>query len=201
MKYILLFLLLIVVGCQVNDDAYPVITDHVLLRALYEDDQEARNNITLGARITPEEVAAFARADSLRRVQVDSVVALGELLSANDYYHAAMIYQHGGDSLFYSKAYEMSSKAVELDSTHKEAKWLSAASWDRYLISIGKPQWYGTQFTFNQEIGRYALGEIDTTRVDDVERERMGVRTLKEARAYADSLNAQLSQAQLANPE
>ena len=193
MKYRLLLLVALLVGCEAEVKTSEAVTDHVLLREIYASDQGAREQLALGAQMTPEEFAAFARGDSVRRVQVDSIVALDELQTANDYHHASMIYQHGGDSLSYKLAHEMSSKAIKLDSTHKAAKWMTAASWDRYLISVGKPQWYGTQYAFTQEAGEYFIREIDTTKVDDADRARLGVPFLAEAMAYVDTLNAQMA--------
>jgi hypothetical protein len=36
---------------------------------------------------------------------------------------------------------------------HEEAPWIAAASLDRYLVSIGQPQIYGTQSSVAQNEG------------------------------------------------
>jgi hypothetical protein len=109
--------------------------------------------------------------------------------TANDLYHAAMVYQHGNDSTSYKQAYDWSKRAVELDSTHSKARWLTAAAWDRYLMSKGEPQWYGTQFRRRDHTGPWELYEVDTTRVTDAERIRAGLETLAEQRLRAKALN------------
>ncbi len=80
-----------------------------------------------------------------------------------------MILQHGNDSTAYRQAYELSRRSVELDSTNGSARWLTVASYDRYLLSKGQAQWYGTQYlTLN---GTTYLRPIDTTQVSDAERD------------------------------
>ena len=40
---------------------------------------------------------------------------------------------------------------------HRPSRWLAAASLDRFLMSIGLPQTYGTQFEYNKDENRYQL--------------------------------------------
>ena len=122
-------------------------------------------------------------ADDVRRlVTVDSVLTAGGARTANDFYHAAMIYQHGADTTSYRRAHDLASRAVEIDPDHADAKWLTAASWDRYLDESGRPQWYGTQYRCNEDGLRYLL-PVDEGQVTDEERRVLGVPTLAEARA------------------
>jgi len=100
-----------------------------------------------------------------------------------------MILQHGGDSTAYRQAYELSRRSVELDSTNGDARWLTVASYDRYLLSKGQAQWYGTQYlTLN---GTTYLRPIDTTQVSDAERRQYGLRTLSAIRAYLTEQNGE----------
>lgn len=82
--------------------------------------------------------------DRLNRVK--EIESKGGLISAEDFYHAAMFYQHGGSSEDYLKAFQHSKRALEIKSNLNSAKWLKCAAEDRYLQSIGKPQVWGTQF-------------------------------------------------------
>ena len=121
-------------------------------------------------------------ADDVRRlVAVDSVLAAGGARTAADFYHAAMIYQHGADTTSYRRAHDLARRAVELDPDHADAKWLTAASWDRYLDGAGRPQWYGTQYRCEDGLRR--LLPVEEGRVTDEERRALGVPTLAEARA------------------
>lgn len=120
--------------------------------------------------------------DVHRLIAVDSVLAADGARTANDFYHAAMIYQHGADTTSYRRAYDLATRAVELDPNHVDAKWLSAAAWDRYLDASGRRQWYGTQYRCDEDGLRYLL-PVDEGRVSDDERRALGVRTLAEAKA------------------
>ena len=125
----------------------------------------------------PPEIADDAR----RLIAVDSVLAAGGARTANDFYHAAMIYQHGAGTTSYRRAHDLATRAVELDPDHTDAKWLSAASWDRYLDESGQPQWYGTQYRCVD--GLRQLLPVDEGQATDEDRRSLGVPTLAEARA------------------
>ena len=55
-----------------------------------------------------------------------------------------MLFQHGLSSEDYKIAFELTNEAVKQG--NEDAKWLSAAAEDRYLLSINKKQKWGTQF-------------------------------------------------------
>lgn len=118
-----------------------------------------------------------AKRDDVHRMRVWEMIKSDSLKAADDYFHAAMILQHGLDSTDYKMAHKLAKKAVALDSTSKLAKWLTAAAWDRYLWSIGKPQWYGTQFQPSKN-GKWTVDPIDTSAVTDKQREALNVPTI-----------------------
>lgn len=68
----------------------------------------------------------------------------GEVRTATDYFHAALIFQHGADPEDYLLAHVLAVNSVILG--NRDARWLAAATLDRYLNRIGKPQVFGTQF-------------------------------------------------------
>jgi len=127
--------------------------------------------------------------DSLRRVRVNEILAAGKAVTSMDFYHAAMVFQHGDDTTAALRAHGLARTAVDLDPDNEEAKWLSAAAWDRYLMRKGVPQWYGTQFVGGP--GAWHLYDIDTTAVTDSERVALGVRTLAELRAREQETNSE----------
>lgn len=120
--------------------------------------------------------------DVRRRLAVDSVLAAGGARTANDFYHAAMIHQHGADTTAYRMAHELAARAVALDPDHADARWLAAASWDRYLDASGRPQWYGTQYRCDDGGLRRSI-PVEPGRVTDEERAAAGVETLAQQRA------------------
>jgi tetratricopeptide (TPR) repeat protein len=123
-----------------------------------------------------------------RLKRVKEIVEADEVKTADDFYHAAMVLQHGRDPEDYKLAHELSLKAAELDPEHSSARWLAAAAKDRYLQNIGKPQIYGTQF--RKVDGTWTLDPIDETAVTDEERAKWGVPPLAKAKERAEAMNA-----------
>jgi hypothetical protein len=68
-----------------------------------------------------------------------------------------------------------------------EAKWLAAASEDRFLMNIGRPQRFGTQYR-NEGDGPIKLYKVDTAVTDELRRV-MGAPTLAEAKAREAKMN------------
>jgi hypothetical protein len=136
----------------------------------------------------PEHVDAEAviERDRARLLRVKEIIAAGGLKTAMDYFIAAMIHQHGSTPDDFLAARPLALRAVELDPTNTRAKWLVAAAQDRYLLSIGKPQIYGTQFKKIE--GVWHLEPIDETAVTDEERAKWNVPTLAEAKRRAKEM-------------
>jgi hypothetical protein len=83
-------------------------------------------------------------------------------------------------------ALKLMEKSIELDPTAD--KWLLAAATDRYLLSKGMPQIYGTQY-FRNEGEPWKMGEIDTTKITDQQRIEYGVETLAQQKATLRRMN------------
>lgn len=160
-----------------NADKGP--SDNEELQAIYKADQSDRRG-----NIDWEKVA---RRDSLRRVRVYELLDSGMVITSNDYAAAAMVFQHGGDTLSSGMAVKLMRKAVELDSTR--SKWLLAAAIDRDLMRRGKPQIYGTQYRRMGADEPWERYQIDTTQVTDEERQEYGVRTLAQQRERVIMMN------------
>ncbi len=111
--------------------------DNAHLTTLYNVDQSARE----GDHI---DWAKLSQEDEQRRQAVHHMLDVGEVRTGSDFYHAAMIFQHGQNPDDYLLAHILAMDAVAQGS--KEARWLSAATLDRYLLSIWQPQVFGTQF-------------------------------------------------------
>ncbi len=126
--------------------------------------------------------------DSLRRLKVHQLLDSGKVKTGKDFKNAAMIFQHGNDSTDYSLAVSLMEIAIKKDSTIN--KWLFAAATDRYLLSQGKPQIYGTQY---KKMGNapWKLEEIDTTKISDAERIEYGVETLAKQREKVKQMNSE----------
>lgn len=83
-------------------------------------------------------------ADEKRRKRTQELLDAGALQSAEDFYHAAFIFQHGGKADDYLKAHLLAMVAAARGDVR--AVWIAAATLDRYLRAIGRPQVLGTQF-------------------------------------------------------
>ncbi len=83
-------------------------------------------------------------ADGTRRARTQALLDAGRLRSAEDFYHAAYVFQHGDLAADCLKAHALAVTAVARGKS--EAAWIAAATLDRYLQRIGQPQIYGTQF-------------------------------------------------------
>ncbi|GEB36354.1 hypothetical protein GLI01_03890 [Gluconacetobacter liquefaciens] len=99
----------------------------------------------LHGKTTAADWAKLAKRDEERRTILSALMKHGALHSAADYTHAAMVYQHAETSDGYLLAHCLAMTAVSLGD--ENARWLEAATLDRYLQEIGRPQIFGTQFT------------------------------------------------------
>jgi len=154
------------------------------LAALYEADQAARQS---PGSLGPE-VAAQDRA---RRARVRELMAQDGLTSGRDYFHAALIFQHGDSPNDYLLAHALATTAVAMN--EPMAGWLTAASLDRYLQNIGQSQIYGTQFQIPNDGGDVTQGAYDRDLLPDASRMAVGVPSLAEQeeqrQAYAQGRN------------
>lgn len=150
-----------------------------VLAELKAQDQAARS----GA-IKDIDWTKLSAADAARRVQVLDLIRQGTVRTAEDYCNAALIFQHGETVDEIKLAYSLATTSRALDPADKRCKWLSAAAWDRLLMRLNKPQWYGTQFT-KASGGAWELYVVDETAVSDAERAEHGVPPLAESKARA----------------
>ncbi len=124
------------------------------LKCMYDVDQSDRYSgrfLLLPGR----DKARLSRAREIIRLNADS-------LSGEAMYHAAMILQHGNSSGDFESAHHLARSAFEAGVV--KAEGLSRAAYDRWQLSIGKPQKYGTQSTIR--IGITGI-ETDTPDADD----------------------------------
>ncbi len=112
--------------------------DNSEMTAIFDGDQAAREHpATINWKV-------LWPADKARRQQTQMLLDAGRLSSANDFYHAAYVFQHGEEAEDFLKAHAFA--VVATARGHREATWIAAATLDRYLQHIGQPQIYGTQF-------------------------------------------------------
>ncbi len=161
----------IVSGVRENEKLYRQRINNDLYQ-LYQADQADRR-VDL-AHLTEDQIRGWVARDQVRLAAADSILrADSNSFTSDDFFHAALIFQHGPDSSWYRRANLLSRRALELNPDSEDANWLYAASMDRYLQSVGEPQIYGTQKTFKN--GVWTVEPFDTAAVTDEERLEHGV--------------------------
>ncbi|MCM3882503.1 hypothetical protein [Frankia sp. R82] len=139
------------------------------LREFFEADQNDRRD-----RELPPDVADR---DRQRRIAVMSLLETGQVRTAADFHHAAMIFQHGHLPEHNHLGFELARKAA--DAGHPGARWLAAAAMDRWLMRKGLPQRFGTQYVGDDK-GSWTLYQVDPATTDE-ERIEWSVPTLATA--------------------
>lgn len=156
--------------------------DNVELTRLFLDDQADRSGTLSNAKW--EVVRSH---DAARRNRVIQIEHAGRMKTAADYYHGAMVFQHGDEVADIQQARKFALAAVGLSPDNREARWLAAAARDRELMYLDEPQQYGTQFVAN-DAGVWELYPVDP-KTTDSERARWNVPPLDAQKRRADALN------------
>ena len=158
------------------------------LHEMYLADQKERVDL-MGSgdlkHISLETALALTHNDSVRRKQVYTLLKDNKLRTAKDFSEAALILQHGNDTSDYRNAHELALASITLG--NRDAKWLAAATLDRYLVAQKKPQKYGTQSFTNKKTGKLQLYRVDPS-ITDKEREKWDVPPLKNALKAAEKV-------------
>jgi hypothetical protein len=108
--------------------------------------------------------------DKERATRVVQILKEGQIKTAEDFYNAGMIFQHGSSPDDIKLAFSLATISARLAPAHPAPKWLAAAAWDRYMMWKKLPQWYGTQSQFFKETGKTSLYPILPDAVSDAER-------------------------------
>ena len=148
---------------------------------MYEADRQERVNPPQGN--TPA-YKAMRQRDRVRRERVMEIAAANDLHTAQDYYHAAAIMNHGDTPDDAQNAHRLALRSSELG--HRPARWLAAASYDRWQMYQGKPQKYGTNYVYDGRRDR--LWDVDPATRDE-ERAAWDVPPLAEQLRKAEEAN------------
>jgi len=117
---------------------------------LGEDQSENPGNIS---------AAEYYRHGDARRAEVRKLLEEGKLTSGEDFSDAALIFQHGQtpeESLF---AHVLAVEALIRGGSAD--KWLAAATLDRYLQAVNRPQIFGTQYPGDKAAGNTPKPQVD----------------------------------------
>jgi len=116
--------------------------DNLEMKKIYAADQALRES--LRDFENGEQLETMAREDAVHREATRKLLAAGQLRTGADFEEAAYIFQHGQTPDDFLLAHTLGLIATVRGSSG--GVWIAAASMDRYLQAIGKPQIYGTQF-------------------------------------------------------
>jgi hypothetical protein len=152
----------------------PPASDRQDLVRMFDEDQADREGATIDwTFVLPRDHARLAK--------VKELFTTGGLRTGGDYYRAAMILQHGTVPEDFLLAHEFCVAAMALGKADRTTRWLAAASEDRFLMNLDRPQRFGTQYRFegSEPMRLYRVGEG----VTDELRRIMATPTLAEAKA------------------
>lgn len=99
----------------------------------------------------PIDWARITARDSQRREAVLALLRTSTLKTSGDYFHAALVMQHGEAWEDFASAHLLSTRALQLSPADPNVQRMVAASWDRMMHSMGKKQWFGTNTFRNAE--------------------------------------------------
>lgn len=125
------------------------------LRSLFVEDQRdrgvplAEDAISVLSKEQAKDLPSYdwptiGKRDEQRRAIVKAMLAKGKAKTGEDFYDAAFIFQHGQSADDYLLAHVLATEAIALG--YSKATWISAATLDRFLQSIGQKQVFGTQY-------------------------------------------------------
>lgn len=152
------------------------------LARLFDADQADRKP-EAGRQIDWVEVG---KRDQARLLRVRELYKGAALRAGEDYWHAAMVLQHSSEPADYLLAHELC--IVAIAKGFDRAKWLAAASEDRFLGSIGRAQHFGTQYGSVGPGAPFRLKPVEEG-VTDALRSEFDAPTLDEAKAREAEMN------------
>jgi hypothetical protein len=132
------------------------------------------------------EMQKIKRRDKQRQARVRQLLVSGALKTGQDYHDAAFIFQHGDQPDDYLLAHTLAIASVAKG--EQEGRWIAAATLDRYLQSLKKPQIFGTQYS-KHGTKAYTQEPFNRNLVTDELREALCVPKRDQQQKDQDKLN------------
>ncbi|MGA2606826.1 MAG: hypothetical protein ABSH01_05140 [Terriglobia bacterium] len=115
-----------------------------ILQLVIQDQWDRGNDMFSGKRVKVPANLNVEERDEQRHAEVRKILAEGKINSGREYFFAALIFQHSSAPVDLMFAHMLAVTAVAKGNAG--AKWMAAATLDRYLWSIKQSQIFGTQF-------------------------------------------------------
>jgi hypothetical protein len=92
--------------------------------------------------------------DSTRLEQANQLYKADQITLPRDKFYAAFIFHHSKQPSLYEVAQRLASEAASVNELKDDyvVQWLAKATYDRWMVSLGKPQKYGTQDKFSVSV-------------------------------------------------
>jgi hypothetical protein len=169
-------------------DAATPLEDNEELKEMFREDQRDRGEDPFDREaskslkdVSWEDVKAR---DARRLQRVRAILNAGQIRTAQDHVYAAFILQHGQSPEDYMLAHVLAATgAFKGQPAPRWARWLAAASLDRFLHQSNRPQIFGTQVKgqkSTQGVTNWTLEPYDRTAVTDAIRKDWCVISLYE---------------------
>ncbi|QYF85780.1 hypothetical protein [Brevundimonas sp. PAMC22021] len=146
---------------------------------LLADDQAEDRAVVAGTAA----YAALRRRDADRRKRVLHLLAAAPPSTAQDFYAAAWVLNHGDRSDEAYQAHQLATRADQLG--YRNARWLAAAALDRSLMYSGRPQKFGSNIVPDGQGWR--LWDVDPA-TTDAERAQHDMPPLEQMRERAAAM-------------
>lgn len=147
--------------------------DNAVMQKTVDADQKDREGDWM--KHTEAEFMAIMKKDKERLAFTKKAVEKGSLRTAQDFFNAALVMQHGQVARDFALAHELCLCSIGLGNK-KDARWLSAASYDRMLRHCGQRQRFATQYDAE------GLQKLDESGTNDTMRKALHCPTLDEAK-------------------
>ena len=139
-----------------------------LLKLVVADQWDRGMDMFTGRQVkTPESLdwKQIAERDAERKKVVASMLEDGRINSGREYQFAAILFQHSDDPADSSRAHLLAATAVAKG--NQAARWLAAASFDRLLWNMNRPQVFGTQFKQDPQTSAWTMDPYDRESIVD----------------------------------
>jgi hypothetical protein len=173
-----------VLPAQAQAPATQTFKDNKELVRLYREDQADR----APASAKDIDWSVVGPRDKARLSRVKELYLQNNLNSGADYYHAAMILQHSDTPEDFLLAHEFCVVAIVKGKNDKDTRWLAAASEDRFLMNIDRPQRFATQYRADPVTAPFRLYRVDESVTDELRR-ALSAPSLAKARAREVEIN------------